>query len=125
MARILFQRSYRGILCLWRRDMSTNASDTSGKLVDGLLQYVFNGTGSSTNQAVDIINSGLSAQQDPKCGIGSARCYFTRFLRLHHAPFCLLHVLCQRSSSYVQLSRFICSDCIWEWQRWRGTEAIG
>ena len=125
MARILLKRSYRGISCLWQREISTAASDTSGKLVDDLLQYVFNGPGSSTEQAVDVIKSGLSAQQDPKSGIESARCYFTRFLRQHHAPFRLLHVLCQRSSSYVQLSRCVYSGCIWEWQRWRGTEVTG
>lgn len=55
------------------RSISTSAVAASSKMVDDLLQYVFSGTSSSGDQAVDIIKSGLGAQPDQESGIGTAR----------------------------------------------------
>ena len=105
------------------RTLSTDAAAASSKIVDDLLQYVFNGATSTGNQALDIIKSGLGSQPDAEAGLGSARFDSSHTLAITW-QFCLPAAPGLKDKDACKLCYGI-SGCTLEWQRWRETKAIG
>jgi len=91
ITRLVSSRSQSCNIGIVSRTLSTDAAAASSKIVDDLLQYVFSGTTSTGDQALDIIKSGLGSQPDAEAGLGSARFESTHMLTITSHSTCLLH----------------------------------